>query len=341
MARHLRVRYAGAIYHITVRSNGGEALFKSDLDRRYLLGRIGEAVETYQVRVYLYCEMANHFHLVLETPRANLERFMQGVLTGYGVHFNRVHRRHGHVTQGRYGAKLVEGDEYLLKLSRYVHLNPVKIAAMVSRPLEERRAYLREYPWSSFQGYVGLSPRNDFMDYGAVLALMGGRKSDQPQRYQEFVEGGIATEDEEFQEAMVRSVRSIGSDRFRERVDAEYRTLVERSPVPEDVAFRRSGQVLPPERILEAVAKVAQVGPAELRVRRRDSRWRAVASRMLCRYGGLTQRQVAALLGTKTGVAVSSQLKKLTWLVQSDETLSRDVRSIEQRLDRQLKNEHH
>jgi putative transposase len=325
------------MYHVTVRSNGGAALFLSDFDRRYLLKRIGEAVETYQVRVYLFCMMANHLHVVLETPRANLGRFMQGVLTGYGVHFNRVHRRHGHVTQGRYGAKVVEGDEYLLKLSRYVHLNPVKIAAMVAKPLAERLGYLREYPWSSFQGYVGLSPRNDFVDYGAVLALMGGHRSEQARRYQEYVENGIATDDEEFQAVLARSSRSIGSERFREQVDHEYRTLVAQQKVTEDVAFRRLGQVVTPARILEAVASAAKMTPDELRIRRRDSRWRAVASRLLCRYGGLTQRAAASLLGVKTGVTVSCQLKALGRLMEADGRFSQTVERLEQCLEREMR----
>ena len=98
MARKVRVEYEGAIYHLTVRANGGDALFTDDDDRRYLLSRIAEARDTYQVRVYLFCLMATHFHLVVETPQGNLGRFMQGVLTGYGVYYNRRHRSHGHVT---------------------------------------------------------------------------------------------------------------------------------------------------------------------------------------------------------------------------------------------------
>ena len=155
MARQLRVEYPGAIYHVTVRSNGKEGLFKTDGDRRYLLTRMGEAVERYQVRVYLFCLMSNHFHLVVETPRGNLSVFMHGILTGYGVYFNWVHGQHGHVTQGRYGARLVSGDAYLLKLSRYVHLNPVKVAALVDSPRSEKLAYLRAYRWNSYPAYIG------------------------------------------------------------------------------------------------------------------------------------------------------------------------------------------
>ena len=337
MARQLRVEYAGAIYHVTVRSNGGEALFASDVDRRYLLARIAEAREMYYVRVYLFCLMVNHFHLVVETPRANLGRFMQGVLTGYGVYFNRAHRRHGHVTQGRYGAKLVEGDEYLLKLSRYVHLNPVNVVGMESMTQEERTAYLRKYPWSSFQGYTGIGLRNEFVDYGPLLALVGGRSSDQAQRYQVFVESGMAGDNEEFLAAMVRSVRSIGSDKFREQVDARYRELVGGRRVVEDVAFRRAVNALSVEQILQTVAAAAKLKPEALTVRRRDSRWRAVASRMLCRHGGLSQRDAAALLGVKTGVAVSCQNKKLTCLLQVDKKFAQAVRGVELRLDQQRK----
>ena len=149
------------------------------------------------------------------------------------------------------------------------------------------------------------------------------------------MESGIAEDDGEFRALLARSARSIGSDDFREQVDRDYRALVAGRPVSEDVAFRRPGQVLAAERILEAVAAVAKVAPPELRIRRRDSRWRAVASRMLCRYGGLTQRAAAVLLGAKTGVAVSCQLRKLNQMMQSDEELNRAVHDLEQSLDRQ------
>ncbi len=149
------------------------------------MGRIGEASDVHQVRVYLFCLMSTHVHLVAETPRANLGRFMQSLLTGYGVYFNRRHRSHGHVTQGRYGARLFEGSAYLLKLSRYVHLNPVMIGRMKSKPLAQRRDELRKYRWSSYPEYIGLAPRNDFVNYEPVLALMEGcrGKQERARRY--------------------------------------------------------------------------------------------------------------------------------------------------------------
>jgi len=334
MARQLRVEYPGAIYHVTVRSNGKECLFKTDGDRKYLLTRIEEAAERCQVRVYLFCLMSNHFHLVVETPRGNLNGFMHGILTGYGVYFNWVHNRHGHVTQGRYGARLVSGDEYLLKLSRYVHLNPVKVVALADKPKGEKQAYLRAYPWSSYPAYIGKNPRNEFVDYDPMLSLMGGGKKTWPGKYMAFVEGGLEAADEEFLGELERSPRSIGNAKFREWVDGCYRELLEQRGVQEDVSFRQTGRHLDTDLILKEVAKRAGIGQECLLERRRDATWRAVASWMLCKYGGRTQREVAAILGAKTGMAISSQLKKLRRRLAADLALRAQVSKIEKALQR-------
>ena len=337
MARKLRIEYTGAIYHVTVRSNGGVALFGDDEDRRYMLGRVSEAAEVHHVRVYMFCLMSNHFHMVVETPRGNLGRFMQGVLTGYGVYYNRRHRTHGHVTQGRYGARLVEGNEYLLKLSRYVHLNPVMVGAEKAKPIEARREALRRYPWSSFQAYAGLGSRTDFVEYEPVLALMEGVRKKREERYARFVEAGLAAKDEEWAATMRRSVHCIGSDDFREGIEERYRERVSGVRSREDISFRRAGRRVGSDRVLEVVAKGAGVGREDLLRRTRDCRWRAVAARMLCRHGGLTQREAARELGLGTGVAVSCQLKRLGALLESDKTLLRTVQRIDGQLDKESK----
>jgi len=332
MARQLRVQYKGAIYHVTARSNGEDDLFGDDIDRKYLLSHLSEEVETHGVRLYQFCLMSNHCHLVVETPRANVDRFMHGVLTGYGVYFNRRHRRHGHVTQGRYGAKLVEGDEYLLRLSRYVHLNPVKIAKMAAVAPKEKVACLREYSWSSYRGYIGAGERNKFVEYGPMLGLMGCAKARRMAEYRRFVEANVVGDDEEFLSDMARSSRAIGSEKFLEWVDDRYDELLGKRKGKEDASFRRTSRRQSPDAILSAVAKFGGVKKEELSIRRRDSALRAVASLMLCRYGGLTQRHAASILGLKTGVAVSCQLKRLKTLIESAPHLQRLV----QRLDHTL-----
>jgi REP element-mobilizing transposase RayT len=130
MARKLRVEYPGAIYHITHRGNAKQPVFSDDHDRERFLLRLAESVDTYNVRLYMFCLMKNHIHLVCETPEGNVSRFMQSLITGYTVYYNLRHESSGHLFQGRFGSKLVEGDSYLLALTRYVHLNPVYIAAV-------------------------------------------------------------------------------------------------------------------------------------------------------------------------------------------------------------------
>ena len=151
MARKLRVQFEGAIYHVTIRGVERRTIFDDQADRKRFLARLGVAVEEYGVRLYLFCLMTNHAHLLVETPRANLSVFMHKLQTAYTVYYNLRHKRAGHLMQGRFGAKPVEGDAYLLTLSRYIHLNPVFVGPMTGQPLERRLAEFRAYPWNSYR----------------------------------------------------------------------------------------------------------------------------------------------------------------------------------------------
>ena len=338
MARLLRVEYKGAIYHVTVRSNSGGELYRDEKDREYWVHRVGESAKTHGVRVHLYCMMGNHFHLVVETPRANLGRFMQSLLTGYTVFFNRRHQLHGHVTQGRYVARLVAGDDYLLKLSRYVHLNPVKVKAARSLPLEERCTVLAAYQWSSYRSYVGLCSGPDWLVSEPMLALIGGQKGGRRRRYREYVDAGIAEDDAEFQAALRRSARSIGDEDFREEVDTRYGALLSHRHRPEDVALRHiAAATVPPAEVLTAVAKTAGVDVGELSRRRRESPLRAIAACLLVRHAGQTQREVALLLGLQSGSSVSCQLRRLVDLAKDDRRVSNLITRAERRLARKTR----
>ena len=158
--------------------------------------------------------MSNHFHLVIETPRGNLSRFMQKVLTGFTVYFNCRHHRSGHVTQGRYSARVVEGDDYLKKLSRYVHLNPIKIKRMVSKPKAESVRHVRDYGWSSYRGYIGESKEFPFVEYGPMLSLMAGRSKKQQQRAcRSFVEAMAVNEDKKLAKAVAQIKKKLNHER--------------------------------------------------------------------------------------------------------------------------------
>ena len=321
MARLLRVEYKGAIYHVTVRSNSGNRLYRNDGDREYWLYRLGESAEMHGVKVHLYCMMLNHFHLLIETPRGNLGRFMHSLLTGYTIFFNRRHRTHGHVTQGRYGARLVAGNEYLLKLSRYVHLNPVKVKSVRELPLAERLKILDGYAWSSLPAYTGRTKAPEWLCTEPLLALAGGRRNQRQERYQEYVKAGVAEDDAEFQSELMRSVRCIGDADFREDVDLRYAEVIRSSRRPEDAALRKvAACTVTSEVVLSAVATAAGVDEKELGRRRRNSPFKALTALLLVRHAGLTQRDIAPLLGLRAGSSVSCQIRRLEHLLRSDES---------------------
>jgi REP element-mobilizing transposase RayT len=308
-------------------------LFKDDADRERFLERLSERVEQYNIRLYMFVLMTNHFHLVFETPEGNCSKFMQSLSTAYTVYYNLRNGRHGHLFDGRYKAKLVEGDDYLLSLTRYVHLNPVQVSTIQNKPLDERIRYLRQYPWSTYQSYIGKRKQLPYVEYAPILVEMRGKRRDWPKRYREFVESGLAETDKEFQEALKESPRSIGSDGFRAWVDELYQKLIEKSDAPEDISFRRITEPLDPDIVLAAVSEIFEVDAGEFRQRRRGSYLRGVVARYLSRYAGQTQREVAELLDIGSGAAVSQQVKKLAEVLPKDRRLRRLLKKIEERLE--------
>jgi putative transposase len=334
MARSLRIAYEGAVYHVTARGNERRTIFRDDADRERFLRVLGESVRQFEVRLYLFCLMSNHLHLVIETPRANLSVFMHRLLTAYTVYFNQHHGRCGHLFQGRYGARLVEKDTYLLRLSRYVHLNPVFTAAARRRPVSERLALLRQYRWSSYRSYIGRDRPLEFVDPAPIWAAVSAEPTRRRPTYRRFVESGIEKIDSTFLEAQNASGLCLGSESFRDRIGTWYRQRLAAAPRREDVAFRRAGRVLSGEEILAVVCRQWGVQREELQRRRRDSFDRALASRMLCEHGGLTQRQVAQILRIGSGACVSQHLRKLAHALESNRTLQNRVRTLTEELQR-------
>jgi len=126
--------------------------------------------------------MDNHYHLTLETPRGNLLKVMHGINSGYTGYFNRKYGRSGHLFQGRYRGILVEKDTYLLSLSRYVHLNPVR-GRVVERP--------EHYRWSSYLGYVGKGKESEWVEYAWALSQFGKNKKESKTEISGIYRGGF------------------------------------------------------------------------------------------------------------------------------------------------------
>ena len=177
MARPIRIEFPGAVYHVMARGNERRAVFFDDQDRRRFLDTLAEMILQFGVRVHAYCLMPNHYHLIVETPRANLSQALGWLQVTYTVRFNRRHRRSGHLFQGRYKAQVVEADSYAQALVLYVHLNPVRPRSRAAPLPAQRASELNRYRWSSHRAYAGLERRPDWL-CGAWLGYWGsGREA--------------------------------------------------------------------------------------------------------------------------------------------------------------------
>lgn len=182
MARPLRIEYPGAVYHVTSRGNARAEIFLDDADRESFLDVLASVVERFAWRLYAYCLMGNHYHLLVETPDPNLSRGMRRLNGVYTQRFNRHHGRVGHVLQGRFNSIIVERERYLLELARYIALNPVR-AGIVRSPGDWR--------WSSYRATAGLRPSPPWLAAAPLLHHFSARQEKAWHGYRRFVDEGL------------------------------------------------------------------------------------------------------------------------------------------------------
>jgi putative transposase len=214
MARPLRLELAGALYHVTSRGDGREDIYLSDQDRLAWLDTLALVCERFNWVCHAYCLMSNHYHVVIETPDANLSKGMRQLNGVYTQAFNRSHERVGHVFQGRFKAILVDKESYLLELARYVVLNPLR-AKMVKR--------VEQWPWSSYAATCGQVPAPAWLQTDFILSQFGRQRARAIEKYVAFVHEGVGLPSvwSELQGQMY-----LGSEKFVQKMQA----LVDQKP---------------------------------------------------------------------------------------------------------------
>jgi REP element-mobilizing transposase RayT len=206
MARPLRIEFSGAVYHVTTRGNERREIFFGDDDRSAFLDILGKVCERFNWICHAYCQMGNHYHLLIETPEANLSKGMRQLNGVYTQYINRTHGRVGHLFQGRFKGILVQKETHLLELARYIMLNPVH-AGMVSKA--------GDWPWSSYRGTLGLEHAPGFLTTDWLLSNFGKSRRTAVGKFSRFVEEGKRGTNPW---AELRGQIFLGSDRFVEQM---------------------------------------------------------------------------------------------------------------------------
>ena len=326
MARPLRISYPNAFYHVTYRGNDRRAIFRDDHDRTRFLERLRSALEIFSVRVHAYVLMSNHFHLIVETPKANLSEFMRQFNISYTGYYNRRHRRIGHLYQGRFKAIVVDQDSYLLELSRYVHLNPVRIKAKAQSPATERIREISQYRWSSLPGYVDRKRKESWITYEAVLGYVGGSR----QKYAAFVQDGIrqgfATPWDDLLAQMV-----LGDRNFLEKLKGMKNAVIKGSA--KDQPSYRMIQSVEAKTVLKQAADYFRLSEADLTKKRGQHRQeRALVMELLHRYSGLKQRMIGERFGGLDEGLVSRDRRAIREKIETEAKIRKWFHDLDTRL---------
>ena len=308
MARPLRIEYAGALYHLTGRGNRQEAIFVDEHDRVRFVELLEESLSRYRILLHGFVLMGNHYHLLAQTEQANLGRWMHWLVTSYTVTSNRRHRRVGHLFQGRYKSIVVEADGYLLPLSRYIHLNPVRGVKLGKGEVKERRERLRAWRWSSYRGYAGLAAPEKIVTEELVFGELGARRQEERVRYRRFVEEGLLQPMmSPLEEAKWQAV--LGSEAFEQQVRDRLGAWRERRR--EIKAVREVARGISVEEIVGKVGRAYGLSGQAVREQRgRSQEAKGVALTVAWDLSGLSLRELGAIFGGLDYAAVGQQIRR-------------------------------
>ena len=324
MARPLRIQYPGAVYHVTCRGNERKDIFRDDEDRKTFLRILSQSLNIYSVKLHAYVLMDNHFHLLVETPLGNLGEFMRHFNITFTGRFNRRHNRVGHLYQGRYKSILVEKETYLSSLSRYIHLNPIRVKNIEKMKAKEKIDYLINYVWSSLPGYVDKGKREDMIEYSLSLADYGGDTAKGRGAYLKQLIAEIGEGLQLKKEVVGQSI--LGGEDF---ILWAKETYLEGKEVREQPSGSEIRRYMQKESILSEIEKVTGKNLEALIKEKGDMR--RLVMDLLYRFGGLKGPEVGAIFGVDYSV-VSQERKRLRKRHSQDSELKDMLRELEARL---------
>ena len=315
MSRPLRIEYPDAWYHVMNRGRRAENIFLDEKDYNTFFELIIESAEMWNVRIAAYCMMPNHYHVLLQTPDANLSRFMRHIDGVYTQRFNRSHQCDGQLFRGRYKSILLDTDSYLLQLVRYIHRNPLH-DGLVNK--------LEAYKWSSHKGYILDDKKWNWLHKGFILSMLTRYKAKQRRVYKQF----ISKEDSEeirliFNKKNLPSV--LGSERFIDWVKDRFF----HQKIHEEVTESR---VLAPEieKIKQVVCKAYNVNAEDLLSSKRGTfnEARNVAIYLTRRLRGDKLGVICKEFHMKRYSSASSAIERLKVQISKDKKIMKRVEKL-------------
>ncbi|MBX2810001.1 MAG: transposase [Cellvibrionaceae bacterium] len=298
MPRPQRIQYENAFYHVINGGRGRQAVFPADVYCRSFLNTLEEAYSRFDAVVHAYCLLGSHYHLLMETPRANLDRIMRHINGVYTQRYNRLKKTDGALFRGRYQAILVDQDAYLLQLGRYIHRNPVDTTPPLATDLAA-------YPWSSYPAYINQAESPSWLHRDKTYGVLGRRQK--YIAYQVYVNEGVDDETQRFySRGNIASV--MGDAGFRKGVVANKEKLKANVEAAHILSERPAAKA-----IIAAVANVFHVEAGDITARKQGRQQanfpRKLAIYVCQQYGDLPLKSIAELFGlTHTG-SVSSAIK--------------------------------
>lgn len=295
MARPLRILFSGAHYHIMNHGEMGRSIFLDDGDRKIFLSVLAAAAEMFRAKLYAFSLMETHYHLLIQTMEANLSEIMRHLGSVYTQKFNRKHESYGHLFRGRYKAILVDRDEYLLEVIRYIHLNPVR-AGIVEAP--------ELHKWTSHKLYIASRSGRDPICSREILLLFAKDIRKARHEFHDFIKQGVPENVEKFY-GRERLPAILGSTKYieemRERFVYKFQDDYE---LPE--AKRISKITI--KQIVELIAAEHGLNVTDVKEGKRKvlNKPRRLAIHIARRYGGYPLRKIGEFFHIRSYTGVST-----------------------------------
>lgn len=304
-------------YHITSRGNLRDRIFYDDKDRERFLEILKRTKEKYGYLLHAYALMDNHYHLLIETPKANISQIMQNINTSYTVYINKKYQRSGHLFQGRFKGIIVDKDEYLVTLSRYIHLNPVR-TKIVQRP--------EDYRWTSYRAYTDKTTEGSLVDIANTLSCFSDKKGKAVKAYMAYVKADIRGEENPFKDIEAGII--LGGKRFKTKIMRLSDKIKSDEELPQ---IKRLREQVPIDRIIKVCCSFYDKKEIDLLKRGKGKRERQIAIYLSKILSGKKNVEVGKFFGIK-GPAVSGAIKAIEERLDKEKKLKKEIEGLKENL---------